>query len=99
MCCIHLIIILFLGSSDFEPLIPIVFVNNTEVYISTISDRRTLEYNENILLTFTPDDPALIPVGQYIRDTAIVNIIDDDSKCSLFVTVGCTYYSDLCNSS
>ena len=38
-----------------------------------------------MLLRFTPDNPALIPVleasGEYIRDTATVNIIDNDCKC------------------
>ena len=44
----------------------------------------TLEYNDRILLTYTPSNPGLIPgveaEGEYIRDTAIVRIIDNDSK-------------------
>ena len=44
----------------------------------------SLEYDDSIILVFTPDDPALIPAledfGEFIRDTATVNIIDDDSK-------------------
>ena len=35
-------------------------------------------------MQFTPDDPTLIEFlesrGQYIRDTVIVHIIDNDSK-------------------
>ena len=38
-----------------------------------------------MLLRFTPDIPSLILIleanGEYIRDTATVNIIDNDCKC------------------
>ena len=49
------------------------------------NDDISLEYNESIILRFTtPDDPNLIDDlatrGQYIRDTARVNIIDNDRK-------------------
>ena len=50
----------------------------------TSNDQITLEYEDRILLTFTPLNEFLIPgvedLGEYIRDTAIVNIIDNDSK-------------------
>ena len=62
---------------------PISFVNETEIRLFTINDETTLEYDDRVILTFTPDNPALIPglegLGEYIRDTAIVNIIDNDS--------------------
>ena len=58
--------------------------NNEEIRLFTSSDQITLEYDDRVLLVFTPDNPGLIPgvegVGEYIRDTAIVNIIDNDSK-------------------
>ena len=58
--------------------------NNTEMYLFTINDDVTLEYDDTVILRFTPDNPALIPVvesrGEFIRDIAVVNIIDDDSK-------------------
>ena len=80
-------LLLCIGSSDFEPLMPISVMNNAQVRIFTTNDFITLEYDDSIILIFTPDNPALIPTlegfGEYIRDTAIVNIIDDDSKCSL----------------
>ena len=57
-------------------------MNNAQVRIFTTNDDITLEYDDSIILVFIPDDPALIPgleaAGEYIRDTATVNIIDDD---------------------
>ena len=55
-----------------------------EIRLFTSNDQITLEYDDRIKLIFTPNNPALIPgvedVGEYIRDTAIVNIIDNDSR-------------------
>ena len=83
----------YVGSSDFEPLMPISVMNNAQIRIFTTNDVITLEYDDSIILVFTPDNPALIPgleaSGEYIRDTATVNIIDDDSKCSLFCYEQC----------
>ena len=57
---------------------------NGEIRLFTSIDHITLEYDDRIQLVFTPNDPALIPgvegVGEYIRYTAIVNIIDNDSR-------------------
>ena len=57
---------------------------NEEIHLFTSNDQITLEYDDRVLLVFTPDNPGLIPgvegIGEYIRDTAIVNIIDNDSK-------------------
>ena len=43
-----------------------------------------LEYDDTVMLRFTPDYDTFISdvenAGQFIRDTAIVNIIDNDSK-------------------
>ena len=49
------------------------------------NDDISLEYDESIILRFTsPDDPTLFDdieaLGQYIRDTARVNIVDNDRK-------------------
>ena len=47
-------------------------------------DNISLEYDDTVILTFTPDDPSLISsletAGEYIRDTATINIIDNDCK-------------------
>ena len=57
---------------------------NVEIRLFTSNDQITLEYDDRVRLVFTPDNPDLISgvedVGEYIRDTAIVNIIDNDSK-------------------
>ena len=58
--------------------------DSEEIRLFTRNDQITLEYDDRIQLIFTPNNPALIPgvegVGEYIRDTAIVNIIDNDSR-------------------
>ena len=57
---------------------------SVEIRLFTSNDQITLEYDDRVQLVFTPDNPALIPgledEGEYIRNTAIVNIIDNDSK-------------------
>ena len=68
---------------------PISFINETEIRLFISNDETTLEYDDRVILTFTPDNPALIPgleaQGEYIRHTATVNIIDNDSKCCFTV--------------
>ena len=63
---------------------PIEFENRAEICLFTSNDVITLEYNDTVLLSFTPDSPLLIPgiegAGEYVRGTAIVYIIDNDSK-------------------
>ena len=58
--------------------------NNTEICLFTTNDNVTLEYDDTVILRFTPDNPAFIPDvesrGEFIRDIAVVNIIDNDSK-------------------
>ena len=58
--------------------------DSEEIRLFTSIDQITLEYDDIIKFVFTPDNPALIPgvegVGEYIRDTAIVNIIDNDGR-------------------
>ena len=77
---------LLTDASDFERLVPIRVTNNAEVNLSPSNDEVTLEYDDRVLLRFTPDQPVLIPspegYGEYIRDTATVHIIDSDCKCS-----------------
>ena len=67
---------------------PISFVNEAEVRLFTSNDQITIEYDDRVILTFTPDNPALIPAleaqGEYTRDTANVNIIDSDSEAAYF---------------
>ena len=59
--------------------------NEAAIRLFTRNDEKTLEYNDFVILTFTPADPATITglesVGEYVRTSAIVNIIDNDRKC------------------
>ena len=80
----------FVEDSDFEELTPIsVIINNdnpsTHVRLFTVDDETTLEFEDRVLLRFNPAIAALIPglegVNECIRDTATVNIIDNDCKC------------------
>ena len=77
---------LLTGASDFERLAPIGVINSEEIGLFTTNDEITLEYDDRVLLRFTPDNPGLIPglegFGEYIRDTVTVHIIDSDYKCS-----------------
>ena len=77
------------GSSNFEELTPITVMNNnantsTEVCLFIVNDDTTLEYEDRVLLRFTPAHSSLIPGlennFESIRDTAVVIIIDDDCK-------------------
>ena len=72
------------GSSDFESFLPISVVNNADIHLFTLSDQLTLEYDDRVLLRFTPDHANLISDlesnYEYIRDAATVNIIDSNSK-------------------
>ena len=66
-----------IGSTDFEGLrsisVTISVSTNSE---DTTNDEVTLEYDDRVILRFTPDNPGLIPglegMGQYIRDAATV---------------------------
>ena len=54
------------------------------IYLLIVDDDVILEYDDRVLLRFTPAQDSLIHtlanVHEYIRDTAVVNIIDDDGK-------------------
>ena len=77
------------GESDFESLRPINFINATDIRLFITNDDISLEYDDMVRLTFTPDSPDLISdtenQGMYVRETATVNIVDND----------CEYVSDI----
>ena len=91
----------FADASDFGRLLPITVGNNATIHLFIVDDRVSLEYDDRVLLTFTPVHPVIITLlqgfGAYIRDTATVNIIDNDGKfpymlvqalpCSLIVSI------------
>ena len=74
-----------MADSDFGNLIPIPFQNEADIRLFTTNDDTTLEYNDYVILTFTPGNPAAIDglesAGEFVRGSAIVNIIDNDRKC------------------
>ena len=57
---------------------------SAEIRLFIANDEVTLEYDDRVLLNFDPTAANLIPglesFGEYIRNTAIVNIIDNDCK-------------------
>ena len=85
---------LCIGSSDFERLLPIdVIIDGysplTDVRLFTVNDEITLEFEDRVLLRFTPAQATLISGlasnYEYIRDTAVVNIIDNDRMSHVHV--------------
>ena len=61
---------------------PITVTNNEDVFLFATNDETTLEYDMFVTLTFNPFNDGLISavegIGEYVRDAAIVNIIDND---------------------
>ena len=87
--CIHCNTSLPVVSSDFENLQDIgVLVTSAlpsaEICLFTANDEVTLEYEDRVQLDFNITSADLITdleaVGEYVRNTAIVNIIDSDCK-------------------
>ena len=60
---------------------------SAEIRLFTANDEVTLEYEDRVRLNFVPTAAILITgledLGEYVRNTAIVNIIDNDCKFSL----------------
>ena len=60
---------------------------SAEIRLFAANDEVTLEYEDRVLLNFYPTAANLITgledLGEYVRNTAIVNIIDNDCKFSL----------------
>ena len=57
---------------------------SAEIHLFTTNDEVTLEYEDRVLLNFDPILANLITrleaVGEYVRNTAIVNIIENGCK-------------------
>ena len=75
------------GTSDFESISVDVGENSADIRLYTINDAVTLEYDDAVLLRFNPSHRDLIEfveqsrhAGDFVRDTATVKIIDNDSK-------------------
>ena len=54
------------------------------IELRTRNDDITLEYDDTVILSFTPDEDDLIEFyegeGEYIRDSVVVRIDDNDRK-------------------
>ena len=54
------------------------------IELRTRNDDITLEYDDTVILVFTPDEDDLIEFyegeGEYIRDSVVVHIVDNDRK-------------------
>ena len=63
--------------------------NRATIPLLAIKDGITLEYNDSVVMTFSPSIASIIEVlkdaGEFLRDTAIVNIIDMDCKRQLCI--------------
>ena len=74
----------FKDLTDFEQMRLITFSNTAEIQFFTQEDQIALEYEDTVLLRFTPYISNLEGVvegyGEYIRSTATISIIDDDRK-------------------
>ena len=60
---------------------------SAEISLFIANDQVTLEYEDRVRLDFDPTSAELITgleaVGEYVRNTAIVNIIDNDCESIL----------------
>ena len=58
--------------------------DETIIVLHTRNDAVTLEYNDSVILVFTPDEDDLINFyerkGEYIRDNVVMHILDNDRK-------------------
>ena len=77
------------GYTDFESLRPIkVEIDNTsepvDIRLFATNDEVTLEYDDTVILRFLPAMFNLFDgiesMGEYVRHTSTVNIIDNDRK-------------------
>ena len=54
------------------------------IELRTRNDDIALEYDDTVLLIFTPDEDDLVDMyeeeGEYIRDCVVVHIVDNDRK-------------------
>ena len=54
------------------------------IELRTRNDIVTLEYDDTVILFFSPDEPDLIELyeseGEYIREHVVINIVDSDRE-------------------
>ena len=69
-------------TTDFETILPIEVLNRgVNITLVTLNDDISLEYEDSVLLRFSIDPHLPFEsTREYIRDTATVNINDNDRK-------------------
>ena len=73
------------------------YIGDTEAMIElcTRNDDITLEYNDTVLLLFTPDESDLIEFyesyGEYIRESMYVHIVDNNRKWTILAKIDLSY--------
>ena len=85
---------IIIDDDDFEQLLPITVLGNyVELRLSAKSNEITLEYNDSITLTFNTTSTNNLITGlsdagdEYVRECAVVNIIDNNRKQFAFSTL------------
>ena len=62
------------------------------IELRTRNDAVTLEYDDTVILVFSPDVSDLIEFyeseGEYIRDNVVIHILDNDRKSTKISAVG-----------
>ena len=60
------------------------FFDVVQIELRTKNDAVTLEYDDTVILSFSPNGSDLIEFyeseGEYIRDNVVVHILDSDRK-------------------
>ena len=90
------ILTLTVGTTDFVAFsVTTVLDNRATIPLLATKDGITLEYNDSVVFTFSLSFPGIIQVlkdaGEFLRDTATVNIIDVDCKRQMYI------FSDVVN--
>ena len=87
--CVHNILVILEAVSDFQPFSVQVISESTDISLVTVDDEMWMECEESIRLEFVHQFPPYVSFladeGEFIRDTAIVKVIDNDCECDYFV--------------
>ena len=81
----NIYVTLYVGTTDFVTFsVTTVADNRATIPLLATNDGITLEYNDSVVMTFSPSIASRIQfpldAGEFLRNTATVNIIDMDCK-------------------
>ena len=63
------------GAADFDEFYPLSITNYSEIRLFTRQDFINLEYDDRVILTFTPDNPALIPIVLRLKESTSETLV------------------------